>query len=189
MNYRFGNDWFQPWAASFASLIRAAKPSSYLEVGVYEGQSLVHNIQEMLQYHHSIKAVTIDPFAMSDKRIQENFNFNVSHLLNSYNREGAKRIDHFHHEQKSIISLSCLISERQWEFDMIYLDGSHDKCDVLTDSVMSFRLLRNGGFLVFDDYISEAQLGIDAFKTCFYGAYRLFPQSSIGQLILQKIVD
>lgn len=37
-------------------------------------------------------------------------------------------------------------------FDLIYIDGSHMRLDVLTDAVMAWQLLRVHGILVFDDY-------------------------------------
>jgi predicted O-methyltransferase YrrM len=44
---------------------------------------------------------------------------------------------------------------RAWEpeiFDFIYIDGSHNAADVLEDAVLSWRLLKPGGILTFDDY-------------------------------------
>jgi len=38
------------------------------------------------------------------------------------------------------------------EFDFVFIDGSHDLADVLTDAVLAFGLLKIGGLLVFDDY-------------------------------------
>jgi hypothetical protein len=38
-------------------------------------------------------------------------------------------------------------------FDIIYIDGSHVAADVLTDAVLSWPLLKKGGFLIFDDYL------------------------------------
>lgn len=63
-------------------------------------------------------------------------------------------------------------------FDIIYIDGSHVKCDVLEDAVLSWRLLKPGGLLIFDNYehirtSKEAEgyeapkVAIDAFYTCF----------------------
>ena len=37
-------------------------------------------------------------------------------------------------------------------FDIIYIDGSHAVNDVLEDAVLSFRLLKPEGILIFDDY-------------------------------------
>ncbi|HEX2816824.1 MAG TPA: class I SAM-dependent methyltransferase, partial [Phenylobacterium sp.] len=37
--------------------------------------------------------------------------------------------------------------------ELIYIDGSHQAPDVLTDAVLAFQLLRVGGILIFDDYL------------------------------------
>jgi hypothetical protein len=67
-------------------------------------------------------------------------------------------------------------------FDLIYLDGSHFGLDVLVDAAVSWQLLENDGFLVFDDYL-WAELGddpllrprpaIDAFLAFVEGKYEL----------------
>ena len=38
------------------------------------------------------------------------------------------------------------------EYDLVYIDGSHDAADVLTDAVLAWSLLKPGGILGFDDY-------------------------------------
>lgn len=38
-------------------------------------------------------------------------------------------------------------------FDLIYVDGSHDSRDVLMDGLAGWRILRPGGYMVFDDYM------------------------------------
>ena len=67
-------------------------------------------------------------------------------------------------------------------FDLIYLDGSHFGLDVLLDAAVSWQLLENEGYLVFDDYL-WAELGddpllrprhaIDAFLAFVEGKYEL----------------
>jgi hypothetical protein len=69
-------------------------------------------------------------------------------------------------------------------FDVIYVDGSHLKSDTLEDAVLSWRLLKVGGLMIFDDYrINEKswdygaadrederwcpRLAIDPFVHCF----------------------
>ena len=39
------------------------------------------------------------------------------------------------------------------KFDFIYIDGSHQAADVLSDAVNAFKLLRPGGIMCFDDYL------------------------------------
>ena len=41
---------------------------------------------------------------------------------------------------------------RDHKFDLIYIDGSHESADVLSDSLFSYNLLKPGGVLIFDDY-------------------------------------
>jgi predicted O-methyltransferase YrrM len=38
-------------------------------------------------------------------------------------------------------------------FDEIYVDGSHVADDVLTDGIIAWRLLKQGGVLIFDDFL------------------------------------
>jgi predicted O-methyltransferase YrrM len=57
-------------------------------------------------------------------------------------------------------------------FDIIYIDGNHEPEYVLEDAVLSFRKLKVGGFLIFDDYIwgnpDETQRGIDMFLSGYH---------------------
>lgn len=55
-------------------------------------------------------------------------------------------------------------------YDFVYIDGCHEGLNVLEDAVLSFRLLRPGGLLCFDDYLWQNELrghlpreAIDAF--------------------------
>jgi predicted O-methyltransferase YrrM len=47
-------------------------------------------------------------------------------------------------------------------FDFVYVDGSHETVDVLEDAVLSFRLLRRGGIMGFDDFKWKDQAFPDA---------------------------
>jgi hypothetical protein len=49
----------------------------------------------------------------------------------------------------------CLSQGRR--FDLIYIDGSHEGLDALTDIVMAYPLLRPDGWLVFDDYFWRSE--------------------------------
>ena len=39
------------------------------------------------------------------------------------------------------------------KFDVIYVDGSHFADDVLTDGINAWRLLKQGGIMIFDDLL------------------------------------
>lgn len=79
-------------------------------------------------------------------------------------------------------------------FDLIYVDGSHRRDDVLADAVMGFERLKRGGLMIFDDYLGrpfEADhenpaAGINAFLKLKKGAYRIL--RVYYQLIIEKTV-
>ncbi|MBL6431537.1 MAG: class I SAM-dependent methyltransferase [Alphaproteobacteria bacterium] len=43
-------------------------------------------------------------------------------------------------------------SDGRERYDLIYVDGSHRSDDVIVDAVNCFRMLTDGGILIFDDY-------------------------------------
>jgi predicted O-methyltransferase YrrM len=63
------------------------------------------------------------------------------------------------HKGLSNLALSKLITEgKQGYFDFIYVDGSHQAPDVLSDAVLSFTLLKRNGVIAFDDYLWQESL-------------------------------
>lgn len=61
----------------------------------------------------------------------------------------------------SLTQLSGLVANNQ-KFDLIYIDASHDAVDVLADAILSFRLLKVGGVIIFDDYLWGLNAAADA---------------------------
>lgn len=63
-------------------------------------------------------------------------------------------------------------SDRELEFDFIYVDGDHHKQPVYNDLVKSYRVLKAGGILAGDDYnwvskktnLEEVRLGVEQFE-------------------------
>lgn len=66
-------------------------------------------------------------------------------------------------------------------FDMAYIDGSHEPWDVLSDSVLVWRLVKKGGLIIWDDYdyeknkhsTGDPRLAIDSFLLCNTGRFEL----------------
>lgn len=77
--------------------------------------------------------------------------------------------------------------------DLIYIDGSHISKHVLEDAVLSWKLLKVGGILIFDDYGwgSESPIdckpktGIDAFLSGYQKHYELLGRG--WQVYIKKI--
>ena len=78
-------------------------------------------------------------------------------------------------------------------YDIIYVDGSHNADDVLEDAVLSWRLLKDGGLLIFDDYETpnpfvppqgKPKITIAAFVRCYRRELKIIHRGY--QVIVQK---
>lgn len=92
------------------------------------------------------------------------------------------------------------LQERVGFYDLIFIDASHRAKDVLTDAILAWPLLRQGGVLIFDDYtwtakhapvgsvLNSPKLGIDSFLACHADELTLISQMPLLQLYLVKEV-
>ncbi len=82
------------------------------------------------------------------------------------------------------------------EFDLIYVDGSHYDENVIIDSILSWRLLKTNGVMIWDDYQwryspygnNTPKTAIDWFLRRHKGEYRLLYCGG-GQVIIEKLTD
>lgn len=49
-------------------------------------------------------------------------------------------------------------------YDIVYIDGAHDTLNVLSDALLGWGLLREGGLMIFDDYDWKDDKGVSAVK-------------------------
>ena len=105
------------------------------------------------------------------------------------------------HKGLSLNALAGLISSGFTNyFDFIYVDGSHQAPDVISDAILCFNLLRVGGVMGFDDYtwaenlpygkdpIRCPKISIDASTTIFARKVRIINTLN-HQLYIQKVTD
>lgn len=109
----------------------------YLEVGVYEGRSLLWMTDNVLT-DPSTELVAIDIFA-GDYEATFDRNIAASPAANQITKHKGP-------------SGEVLRDSSLGKFDIIYIDGSHTAADVLADAVLAWGLLEEGGLLIFDDY-------------------------------------
>lgn len=152
----------------------------YLEVGAFEGGSLLWILENILT-DPTAHATALDLFCDEYKDTYRH-NIELSGLR-------AKVTDVAGYSQLTLRSLPLD------HYDIIYIDGSHDKPDVLEDAVLSWRLLKEGGIMIFDDYRHLGQAGsgdgfvspklaIDAFVQCFEERCEVIHNGD--QLIIRK---
>lgn len=123
----------------------------YLEIGCYEGLSTVWFGAYLRRSCSAPQLVCIDPFAgypqageQRGAQVEANFDANISRFLGDLS---VTKIN-----KPSLTALPALIEAAE-VFDVVYVDGSHRSLDVMTDAVLAWRLLADGGLMIFDDYL------------------------------------
>jgi len=146
----------------------------YLEIGSHEGMSLLN----ILENYENVQATSIDLWSNSE--IEKVFDENLKKFKNLE----KMKLD-------SIIALRKLKNNNR-KFDYIYVDGFHEGTHVLIDAVLSFKLLRINGIIIFDDFMQyDKKLFYKSYEGIYYFLKLLKKQIKIlyfqNILIVKKI--
>lgn len=195
--YEFTNTWFDENSLhNWNKILPIINPSKILEIGAYEGAATCYLI-DFLGSNRPIEIHSVDVWEDYDygtkethHLIEPRFDRNVEKAI----KNSKNKINFFKHKKKSHLALSEMIVNGVDNFDLIYIDASHYGPDVLTDAVLSFKLLKNGGLMIFDDYLWAGdenivfypKIAIDAFTTIFSSHIKLIP-APICQIYAVKL--
>ena len=174
--YKFSSCWGYGSHEHWKDILRSFKIEKVLEIGSFEGHTVcfISEIIPKCDFH------CIDTW-QGDKMLSKQFNFKTIEKNFDNNITLAKKNnpnhEFFKYKKKSYKQLSEFISEGKEEyFDLIYIDGAHDSQNVLFDSVCAFKLLKDSGIMIFDDYLWKGEdgnilktpkLAIDSFVNIF----------------------
>ncbi|MCU0524023.1 MAG: tetratricopeptide repeat protein [Elainella sp. Prado103] len=177
--YTFTHDWFahnipvlQTQLQSFVD-----QPVNALEIGSFEGMSTCWFLEHILT-HPAAQLTCIDP------HYHQNFDPNLQ-------KTG------FSHKINKIVGNSheVLATLAPESYDLIYIDGCHWADHVQIDGILSWKLIKPGGLVIFDDYEwsdpnkpgQDTQIGIDAFLSTVqsevdlvYQGYQLFIRKHVA---------
>lgn len=85
-----------------------------------------------------------------------------------------------------------MIDKYENSIDLIYIDGDHRAHAVYEDAILSFRLCRLNGIIIFDDYHwgnnnnkDSTNIGIDKFLHEYIGLYQIIDKNY--QVVIKKI--
>jgi len=132
------------------------KPTTYLELGVFEGMSAVWMLQYVLQHPRS-KAVGIDPHLMTTK-LDGNHMESVRQRAIHNTRPWADKFTLVRGCSVEVLRRMCrkgYAGIGEGVVDICMIDGDHNAPAVLDDALHVFRLLRPGGWMLFDDYNND----------------------------------
>lgn len=135
------HDFFSSHSYNFNQVLKKFNYFSYLEIGSFEGNSalyVAHNFQNS-EIHCVDNWVGTEEYGdLKFSNIELNFDKNVSAFTNIYKYKKTSD-DFFYENQKN--------------FDVIYIDGYHKGAQVFKDFKNSWKILKKGGIMIFDDYI------------------------------------
>jgi predicted O-methyltransferase YrrM len=195
--YEFGDDtdWFTNKIAAWKVLLEPfkGKPNiRYLEVGMYEGRSVVWMFENILT-HPTAFMTGIDIFYSFDGAYSPDLDARFRKNLEIAGGTAKSEIMvGFSDKMLRQLDSSKL-------YDIIYIDGGHDAPTVLDDAILSGALLKEGGIMIFDDYrhglrqgmasppLMRPKLAIDTFIKFYGDKYEIMQLDR--QAILRKKVS
>ena len=220
--YKFTKDWFNwapaVWEQLIPHLPSAPGHRSFLEIGSFEGRSTVWIVENMMNPGEWIDCVDTweggeEHGGLDMMSVEARFDHNIIKVLDSssvlhrsregswghtrFASDGPDRTNNrvYKHKARSTEFLGRKLAH--WVdckdlYDFIYIDGSHTAPDVLTDACMAWPLLKQGGLMVFDDYmwgeprdvLHRPKVAIDAFCNIFAETARIVHAGY--QLVVQK---
>jgi hypothetical protein len=127
----------------------------FLQVGAFTGDASAWLVDNILTQKNSILE-DVDTWAGSDEAEHETMDW--SDVERTYDSRIAFRPNVIKYKMDS---REFLRSIEEPTFDFIYIDGDHTAEGVLQDAVLSWRLLKPGGIMAFDDYLWEDPRGIE----------------------------
>ena len=174
-----GSNFFEKWIPNWQTMLGhlAGKPDVLgIEIGTLHGDCAVFCAEKIANGDNSIHcAVDIN---------------NTDYLKN--NLAPYKNIQFIQGRSDEVLCNPHIFIPKT--ADYIYIDGSHLAIDVLTDAVLAWRILKDNGILIFDDYgwgihtndeKQKPKLAIDAFLAGYTGHYQLLYKQ--WQVFMKKI--
>lgn len=153
-----------------------------LEIGCFEGRTTNYICDRMLMPDGRI--ICVDP--LEDYYLKEGSDLKTNQLfIGQYERfirnTIGKPVELIRKESKEAYPLL-----KDYLFDFIYIDGSHLAKDVCFDGHECFKLLKRGGYILFDDYTwQDCGKGIDIFLQDCEKELKVLIKNE--QVLIQKI--
>ena len=144
----FSNKWFLNNFDIFNFFLPKEKNSKfdYLEVGCFEGLSSFFVLSE----YKAVNAILLDIWDMPNPNSKT-----LSHNFNSIEKAFDNNLSGFNFtkiKDDSVVAMRKLFKQNK-SFDFIYIDGSHNGEDILSDAIEAFKILKKEGLIFFDDFL------------------------------------
>ena len=182
VSYRLANNWF-----NHVDIEKYRKrPVNYLEIGAFYGANIL-SVANTYGLHPDSKLYCVDPW--QDYEHYPEYKNEQPKILEAF----LKNVENSGNKHKIVTKRGYSnVEVPKFEdefFDIIYIDGNHEPEYVLEDAILSFRKLKKGGILIFDDYgwggPDLTQRGIDSFISGYHKRIKCLGERE-SQVFVQK---
>lgn len=170
----------QCFLSALDEIERGSKQMRILEIGTFTGSSIAF----LHALHQDAHCVAIDNWKLCDEELKmchkiAGEEFTMTDVRNAFFKNTSNKVTII--EEHSHLALANMIDTNTEKFNLIYVDGSHEATDALTDILYAWILLEKGGVLAIDDYMfippnfseSRPKHAVDYFLKKFAGQYKL----------------
>lgn len=195
--YEFTQDWFSiniPVWQHFLTQYVNMPDLRVLEIGSWEGRSTCWMLDHLLT-HPTARITCVDTFAGSVEH--ESLRQDVVQTIEQRFDQNVEKTGTPEKVRKMVGSSQAVLrSLIPNSYHLAYIDASHVAADVLEDTLLTWRLVKVGGTIIFDDYgfqfpegITEAppKIAVDAFISIFKHKVRLIHQGY--QVLIEKTAE
>lgn len=176
-------------------------PEVYIEIGIFEGNTLFPFADEFCKFKPNIRIYGIDPhfgsidMDESGDEVNKNFMHNLNICPNKENITFLRK--------KSFDGLIDLL-QNNVRADLIFIDGDHRASTVIEDLVLSWKCLKIGGVILCDDVIGwkyenekenlcaahmSPKVAVDSFIQCNWNKLELIPMPISTKIAFTKLKE
>lgn len=162
--------WWLKWFGPDGARLGMDKPVRVLELRSWEGMSTCFWLCNLAQHHAGSRVISVDHFDdMATSAGQERRRKFLANVRVTGHSHKHRLLPHFTlralsqlllaepdetelHQDKIQVGAADAASLVGSGFDLVYVDASHTAIDTLMDGLLAWRLLKQGGYMLFDDY-------------------------------------
>lgn len=169
-NFKYSQKWFSSGDLEQLLPTKTSDEIHILEIGSFEGESTVWFIENLLNNHNS-SITCIDPWVSYNQKndslnsygndiyeknfedLSEGYVFTNEYetFIKNITETGKLKQVNIIKGFSDIILPNLILTHKK--YDIIFVDGNHTAPYVLSDAVMSWKLLNTNGIIIFDDYL------------------------------------
>lgn len=187
-DYKFTSTWFEDVARKYWEDLfkQIPKPNRLLEVGCFEGRAttwLCDNVLTGGEVYDIVDTFKGSVEESGMRSVGDELIHSVSYIENNFRHNISYHPDITFNIHKGYSQTILATFPEEEVYDFIYIDASHRADDTFVDAYYANKLLKPGGFIIFDDFgwkdpknmhvCNSPEYGVRMFGTMYDQQYTL----------------